>query len=262
MDKQNTLLCMEYYLEALAHELSLRKAEPPLFVHGLESSSGSVVGMVELTFEGPTPPGYILACKRMAISCRTWEMYLQSQSVAEFIIINRDDDIRSQSLCILTVPRGLKSLVERERHITGNCEMVKGNVDHGLVQSAAAHENRIYSFIYLLCIPSRRVGFDLPQTFADKQRPVDKHTVRGSINFEVAEEDIGPEQRENLIDAVVRLAVGGHIDIKGTRRERGECVCGAARASPEREDGEVSWQRAYISKGVTSFVLCAEDGSW
>lgn len=104
--------------------------------------------MVKLTFEGPTPPGYILACKRMAISCRTWEMYLKNQLVAEFIIINRDDDIRSQSLCILTVPRGLKSLVERERHITGNCEMVKGNVNHGLVQSAAAHENRIYK-LYL-----------------------------------------------------------------------------------------------------------------
>lgn len=81
LDKQNTPLRMEYHLEALTHEFSLRKAEPPLFVHELDGNPGSIVGMVELTFEGPTPSAYNLACKRMAISCRTWEMYLQSQSV-------------------------------------------------------------------------------------------------------------------------------------------------------------------------------------
>lgn len=81
MDKQNTPLRMEYHLEALTHEFSLRKAEPPLFVHELDGNPGSIVGMVKLTFEGPAPSAYNLACKRMAISCRTWEMYLKSQSV-------------------------------------------------------------------------------------------------------------------------------------------------------------------------------------
>lgn len=125
--------------------------------------------------------------------------------------------------------------------------MVESNIDQGLLRSAMAHKERTDSSIHLLCIPSCHVGFDLPQTFTDKQRPVDEHTVRGSTDLKVAEQNIGPKQREYLIDAVVRLAVGGHIDIEDARLERGECVCGAARASPERENGKVSWRRAYIS---------------
>lgn len=108
--------------------------------------------------------------------------------------------------------------------------MVECNIDQGL-----------------LCITSSHAWLDLPQTLTDKQRPVDEHPVRRSIDLKVAEQHIGPEEGEDLIDAVVRLIVGGHIGIGDVRWERGECVCGAARASPQRENGEVSCQTTSIS---------------
>lgn len=143
-----------------------------------------------------------------------------------FFFMSNGNDVRSQGLCILTVPRGFKCLVKGKRHITRNGKVVKCSIDQGL-----------------LCITSCHTWLDLPQTLADEQRPVDEHPVRRPIDLKVAEQHIGPEKGEDLINAVVRLIVRRHFGIGDIRRERGECVCGAARASPQRENGEVSCQR-------------------
>lgn len=145
-------------------------------------------------------------------------------------------NIRSQSLCILTVPRGIESLVKGERHVTGNCEMVERDINQSLtmLDKTPFQAKQFIHNAYLLSLTSRHVRLDLPQTLADKQRSVDEHTIGGTIDFEVAEQDIGPEERENFIDAVVRLVVRGHIEIGDVGGKRGEGVCGAARASTER----------------------------
>lgn len=39
--------------------------------------------LIPRTFEGPSPPGYNLACSRTAISCRTCEMYLENHNQLE-----------------------------------------------------------------------------------------------------------------------------------------------------------------------------------
>lgn len=67
----------------------------------------------EHTFDGPTPPGYNLACSRMAISCRTCEMYLviKSSQPGSGHVVTLNQDIRAKTLCILAIAWGLESLV-------------------------------------------------------------------------------------------------------------------------------------------------------
>lgn len=68
-----------YSLQTLAHELPSREAEPPLQQCQLEHIPHIRYQPWETeqrTLDGPTPPGYNLACSLVAISCRTWERYL------------------------------------------------------------------------------------------------------------------------------------------------------------------------------------------
>lgn len=91
----------------------------------------------------------------------------------------------------------------------------------------------------LLRIASSHRRLHLAQALGDEQRSIDEHTVGGAVDLEVAEQNIGPEERQDLVDTVVGLAVGGHFGI-GVRRERREGVCGAASAGAEGEDGEIA----------------------
>ena len=120
--------------------------------------------------------------------------------------------------------------------------MVERDINQSLARldKTPFQSQQIIHNAYLLSLTSIHVRLDLPQTLADKQRSVNEHTIGRSIDFEVTEQDIGPEEREDFIDAVVRLVVWGHIEIGDVGGERGEGVCGAARASTEREDGEVA----------------------
>lgn len=123
--------------------------------------------------------------------------------------------------------------------------MVESNIDKSLSLISPTHHIPIPAASktqrsYLLCLPRCHRRLHLPQTLADKQRSVDKHAVRGAIDLEVAEEHVGAEERENLVDAVIRLTVCGDVDVEGVRGERGEGVCGAAGAGAEGEDGEVA----------------------
>lgn len=75
--------------------------------------------------------------------------------------------------------------------------------------------------IYLLRIASTHRRPDLPEAFADEQSSVDKHAVGGAVDLEVSEEYIGTEEGEDLVDAIVGLAVGGNVDVEGIRGQRG-----------------------------------------
>lgn len=165
-------------------------------------------------------------------------------------------NILSQRLRILTIPRRLEGLVQREGHVTGDGEVVESGVDQGLLRSAAPHHTSYSPIIlstgatdvmtYLLRLPRRHARLDLAQTLADEQDAVDEHAVGGALDLEVPEEGIGAEEGEDLVDAVVRLAVRVDVGLVGARGQRGEGVCGAARASAEREEGEVSCRRSAV----------------
>lgn len=80
----------------------------------------------------------------------------------------------------------------------------------------------------LLRLPCRHSRLDFTQAFAHEENAVDQHPVRGTFDFKVAEQHIGTEQRQDLIDAVVGFAIGVDVDLGLTRLERREDVCGAA----------------------------------
>lgn len=95
---------------------------------------------------------------------------------------------------------------------------------------------------YLFCFPSIHRRLDLGETFANEEGSVDEHAVGGAVDFKVAKQNIGAKQRQDLIDAIVGLALGGDVKVGGVGGERREGVCGATSASSERENGEVSWR--------------------
>lgn len=66
---------------------------------------------------------------------------------------------------------------------------------------------------YLLRLARGHARLDLAQTLADKEDPVDKHAVGGAVDLEVAEQDIGAEEGEDLVYAVVRLAIRRDIGV-------------------------------------------------
>lgn len=68
---------------------------------------------------------------------------------------------------------------------------------------------------YLSGLEGRHARPDLGQAFTDKQGSVDKHAVGRAVDLEVAEQDIGPEKGQDLVHAVVRLALRRDIDVEG-----------------------------------------------
>jgi len=56
---------------------------------------------------------------------------------------------------------------------------------------------------HLLRITGIHCWLDLSEALADKQSSVNEHAVGGAIDFEIAEQDIRAEQRQDLIDAIV-----------------------------------------------------------
>lgn len=56
---------------------------------------------------------------------------------------------------------------------------------------------------YLFSISPPQVWLDLAQYLTDKQNTIDQHSVRRSLDLEVAEESICTEQRQDLVERVV-----------------------------------------------------------
>lgn len=111
----------------------------------------------------------------------------------------------------------------------------------------------------LLSFTGRHVRLDFPQTLADEQDAVDEHTISRAVDFKVAKQHIGTEEGDDLVDAVVGLIVRGHVGVGDVGGERGEGVCGAARASPERKDGEVACQVTIVSRIASTALVDADE---
>lgn len=93
--------------------------------------------------------------------------------------------------------------------------------------------------VYLLCVPRTHGRLDLPEAIADEQCPVNKHAIGRSIDLEIAEEDIGAEKGEDLVDTIVGLVVGRDVQVRSIGWKRGQSVCGTASASSQRQNREV-----------------------
>lgn len=69
--------------------------------------------------------------------------------------------------------------------------------------------------VYLLGIPGSHRRLDLAETIANEERSINKHPVGRAVDLKVAEQHIGPEKRQDLIDAIVGLVLGGHVNVGG-----------------------------------------------
>ena len=121
-------------------------------------------------------------------------------------------EIAPQGLRLGPVPGSFEGLVEGEARLAGDAELLEGAVDEGLLSGLGVH-----------------VRLDLGQTIRHEQDAIDQHPVRGALDLEVAEERVRPEQRQDLVQAVVRLAIRVHVQHVGAGGELWECVCGSAR---------------------------------
>lgn len=95
--------------------------------------------------------------------------------------------------------------------------------------------------MYLLGVPRTHSRLDFPEAIADEQGPVNKHTIGRAIDLEVAEQDIGTEEGDDLVNTIVGLAVGSDIHIRGIGGKGWQGVCGAASTSAQGQDREVPY---------------------
>lgn len=145
--------------------------------------------------------------------------------------------VLAEGLGIVAVGRGLEGLVKGEAGIAGNGEVgVQGEVHQGLLGISPAHAR-----------------LDGGQGLADEQDAINEHAVGGALDLEVAEEGVGAEEGENLVDRVVRLVRRLDRQLRHVGRQRGQLQRGAACPRAEREEGEVAY---YVLVG-----LIEEDGS-
>jgi hypothetical protein len=125
--------------------------------------------------------------------------------------------ILPQQLRLLPVPRRLECLVQREARLARNGKLLERAVDQRLLGRAAVV-----------------VGLDLRQTFRHKQDAVDEEAVGGTLDFEVAEESVGAEERQDFVEDVIGFAVWVDIEWVGGGGERGESVGWPASFGAER----------------------------
>ena len=83
-------------------------------------------------------------------------------------------------------------LVQRPPRIAGNGKVVVQGEVHDI----------------LLCRPRVRPGLDLAQTLAHEPDAVYQQPVGGALDLKVAEEGIGAEEGEDLVEDVVALVIG------------------------------------------------------
>ena len=97
---------------------------------------------------------------------------------------------------------------------------------------------------------------DLGQTVADEPDAVDEQPVGVALDLEVAEEGVGAEEREHLVQDVVAVRVGVGRLARGEGRVReGERVDGAADLGAQREEREVADQPGGWLGGVEDGVV-------
>lgn len=94
--------------------------------------------------------------------------------------------ILPQRLRLLSIPRRLECLVQRKP---------------GLPRYTKLFQRTVYQ--RFLSGPLVHVGFDFGEAVGDEKDAVDEHAVGRTLDLEVAEERVGAEEGEDLIEAVV-----------------------------------------------------------
>lgn len=95
----------------------------------------------------------------------------------------------------------------------------------------------------LLGVADGGAGLDLGETVAEEPDAVDEQAVGGALDLKVAEEGVGAEQREDLVEDVVALRVRVRALGGGQGRVRdGKGVGRAADLGAEGQQGEVANQ--------------------
>lgn len=112
-------------------------------------------------------------------------VYPVQQSVGQ--LLSHLADVLSQDLCFLSIPRRLEGLVEREGSVARNGKVcVKSEVHDGLLGVSPGH-----------------LRFDLLNDFAYEQDAVYEDAIGGTFDFKIAEEGVGAEQGQSLVQRVV-----------------------------------------------------------
>lgn len=99
-------------------------------------------------------------------------------------------------------------------------------------------------------------GFDFGEAVADEPDAVDEQAVGGALDLEVAEEGVGAEQGEDLVEDVVGLGlgVGGLVGGEG-RVGEGQGVGRPAGLGAQRQEGEVADESGGVGVGVEDGVV-------
>ena len=112
-------------------------------------------------------------------------------------------------------------------------------------------ESKIHNI--LLSLTETRLGLDLSQAVADEPDTVDEQAVGRALDLKVAEERVGAEEREDLVEDVVALVVWVGRLVGGERDGR-EGVGGAAGLGAKGEEREVADEarriRVVVEDGV------------
>jgi len=133
-------------------------------------------------------------------------------------------EITPQSLRLRPVPRRLERLVEGKPRLAGNAELLEGAVDQGLFGGARVHR-----------------GLHLGQAVGHKEDAIYQHAVGGALDLKVPEESVGAEEREDLVQAVVRFRV--RVDVEGVRAggQLGQRVCWTSSLGAQWEEWEIAY---------------------
>lgn len=178
----------------------------------------------------PSPPSSnTRASSRTASSWRTWDMYWR----------------RSSASCL---SRGASYIWARHRQYhggrTGSFQEGAAYLVQGPPRVAGDGKVGVQRQVHDILPRAPRVGarLDLAQAVADEPDAVHEQAVRGALDLKVAEEGVGAEQRQHLVEYVVRVAVRVGRLVGGERRGgRREGVGGAAGLGAQGEEGEVAY---------------------
>ena len=119
--------------------------------------------------------------------------------------------ITPQLLRLIAIPWCLIRLIQRKPRLTGYAELLQRAVDQRLLCGSRVH-----------------VRLHFREAVGEEENAVDEHAVGGAFDLEVAEEGVGAEEGEDLVEAVVGFAV--RVDVEGVcgRGKGWERVGGAA----------------------------------
>lgn len=192
-----------------------------------------------------SPSSYTLANNLVASSCLTCDMYCRSTSAS---CLSRGGSyicrtyLRSAIIHFwpTTQLKRRTDLIQRPRRVARNGKVqIERQVHHILGR-----------------IPQRRRGPNLGQTIRDKPDAINEQAVGGALDLKVAEEGVGAEEGQHLVQDVVALRVGVGRQVRREGRVgKGERIDGTPGLGAEREEREVADEAGRVGVRVEDGVV-------